>query len=68
MHEGPEGNDSSQPGNRRIRTLLEGNESPLVIRGHKHWSNPFAQFPCGLQVINVDARVVVITASIQNGA
>lgn len=61
MHEGASGLDSSQPGNLMIRSLLEQHPPQLVIRGHKHWDVPFAQYPTGLQVLNVDKRVVILT-------
>jgi Icc protein len=61
MHEGPEGLALDQQGNSKIRDLLERHPPHLVIRGHKHWAEPFAQFPGGLQILNVDARVVILT-------
>lgn len=61
MHDGPDGLENAQPGNSMIRNLLQEEPPGLVIRGHSHWSNPFAEFSCGLQVLNVDARVVVLT-------
>lgn len=61
MHEGPDGLALDQQGNSKIRDLLESHPPHLVIRGHKHWAEPFAQFPGGLQILNVDARVVILT-------
>lgn len=61
MHDGPDGLENAQPGNSMIRDLLQEEPPGLVIRGHSHWLNPFAEFSCGLQVLNVDARVVVLT-------
>jgi 3',5'-cyclic-AMP phosphodiesterase len=61
MHDGPDGCQHAQPGNSMMRNLLQEEPPGLVIRGHSHWANPFAEFPCGLQVLNVDARVVVLT-------
>ncbi len=61
MHEGPDGIESGQRGNAGIRVVLEGQPPRMVIRGHAHWPEPFAQFPGGLQVLNVDARVVILT-------
>jgi len=34
----------------------------LVIRGHAHWKQPFVEFENGLQVLNVDARIVILTS------
>ena len=61
MHDGPDGLESAQPGNSMMRNLLEEEPPGLVVRGHSHWENPFAEFPSGLQVLNVDARVVILT-------
>ena len=61
MHEGPDGIASGQRGNSGIRAVLEGQPPRIVVRGHSHWHEPFAQFPSGLQVLNVDARIVVLT-------
>ncbi len=61
MHDGPEGLEPSQRGSLGIRTLLEESQDALVIRGHSHWDDPFIQFNNGLQVLNVDARIVVLT-------
>jgi len=61
MHEGPNGVDSGQRGNSGIRALLERQPPRLVIRGHAHWDDPFFQHSSGLQVLNVDARIVILT-------
>jgi len=61
MHEGPNGTQPDQRGNTRIREVLEKYAPSLVVRGHAHWQEPFAEFACGLQVLNVDARIVVLT-------
>jgi Icc-related predicted phosphoesterase len=60
-HEGPCGTEAGQRGDFRIRDTLEQHAPRLVIRGHKHWPHPLAQFPSGLQVLNVDKRVVILT-------
>lgn len=61
MHEGPDGPDPSQRGLSQVRDILLELGMGLVVRGHAHWSQPFAEFKSGLQVLNVDARVVVLT-------
>lgn len=61
MHDGPDGLDSGQRGNPQIRAVLENQQPYLAIRGHAHWNEPFAQFSSGLQILNVDARVVILT-------
>lgn len=61
MHDGPDGPESGQRGDAHIRAVLESHSSFLTIRGHTHWDMPFAQFSSGLQILNVDARVVILT-------
>lgn len=61
MHDGPDGSQPAQRGLLRVRELLIESGMGLVIRGHAHWDQPFAEFESGLQVLNVDARVVVLT-------
>jgi Icc protein len=62
LHDGPEGTQSGQSGNSWINELLELKPPGLVVRGHAHWSEPFATTCSGLQILNVDARVVIIEA------
>jgi hypothetical protein len=61
MHEGPDGVHAGQRGSTQVREMLEASGIGLVIRGHAHWDEPFAEFSGGLQVLNVDSRVVVLT-------
>ena len=61
MHEGPDGLEPGQRGQSRVREILLDSRMRLVICGHTHWDRPFVDFECGLQVLNVDARVVVLT-------
>ncbi|WP_339730271.1 metallophosphoesterase family protein [uncultured Gimesia sp.] len=62
MHDGPRGTQPGQQGSPRVRDLLIESPVSLVVRGHSHWDEPFIQFENGTQVLNVDARVVVLTA------
>lgn len=60
LHEGPHGGDH-QPGNRAIRATIEAGAVGLTICGHDHWRAPLAGHDHG-QILNVDARVVVLVA------
>jgi 3',5'-cyclic-AMP phosphodiesterase len=60
LHEGPRGGDQ-QPGNDAIRAAIEAGAVGLTICGHDHWRAPLAVHPRG-QILNVDARVVVLVA------
>lgn len=57
-HEGPSGGPG-QPGHQGIRALLEQARVPLTLCGHVHWDSPLASCGGG-QILNVDARVVVL--------
>lgn len=63
LHEGPDGEDDGpgvhQRGHAGIRATLEAGGVPLAICGHTHWSPPLATLG-PLQILNVDARVVVL--------
>ncbi|XZE56077.1 metallophosphoesterase family protein [Planctomycetaceae bacterium SH139] len=61
MHDGPDAPVSGFRGSPRIREVLGKSEKTLVVRGHSHWPEPLAELPGGTQVLNVDARVVVLT-------
>lgn len=60
-HEGPSGG-AGQPGHGAIRTVLEHTAVPLTLCGHVHWDTPLARCGTG-QILNVDARVVVLVRS-----
>tara|TARA_R110002049_G_scaffold285698_4_gene467064 strand:- start:225708 stop:226523 length:816 start_codon:yes stop_codon:yes gene_type:complete len=60
-HDGPDAPDAGHRGSPRIRQAFEQSEPTLVIRGHAHWKEPFAELSNGTQVLNVDARVVILT-------
>jgi len=59
LHEGPDGAAPDQRGNPQIRAALAG-KRVLVVCGHVHWDSPLADLPGGPQVLNVDARALVL--------
>ncbi len=61
MHEGPGGEDETQPGLPGLQKFLVTREISLVIRGHSHWPHPLAEIAGKLQILNVDARVLILT-------
>lgn len=61
MHDGPRGTQPRQQGSVRVRDLITESQVSLVVRGHSHWDEPFIQYDNGTQVLNVDARVVVLS-------
>ncbi|GAA5509084.1 metallophosphoesterase [Novipirellula caenicola] len=63
LHDGPDVPKSGFRGLPRIREIFERSAHTLVVRGHSHWPEPLAELACGTQVLNVDARVVILTES-----
>lgn len=59
IHESP-----AQPpdlrGREELSEFLSGAEGLLVVCGHCHWPRPLAHLGPGVQVLNVDARVVLL--------
>ncbi|GAB1544518.1 metallophosphoesterase [Scytonema sp. NUACC21] len=60
LHEGPNDIEAKFPGNQSIRAELLKSSDLLVICGHSHWKVPMTALPQGVQVLNVDTRVVVM--------
>lgn len=60
LHEGPHGG-AHQPGHHGIRDTLGRVGVGFTVCGHDHWREPLATIGEG-QVLNVDARVVVLVA------
>lgn len=62
LHDGPDAGPAA-PGSAAVRSALERGAPRLVVRGHCHWESPLATLANGTQVLNVDGRVVVLTAA-----
>ncbi|MCS7466420.1 metallophosphoesterase [Stieleria sp. ICT_E10.1] len=62
MHDGPDVPDFGFRGSPRMRESIESSEPTLIVRGHAHWKEPLATLSNGTQVLNVDARVVILTS------
>lgn len=64
LHQGPdyESGDGTDRrlGSREVRAAVAGAGGMLVACGHAFWKEPLAELPDGPQVLNVDARVVVL--------
>ena len=60
MHEGPDAPKRGFRGAPMVRELIELLRPELVVRGHAHWDEPFVELDGGVQVLNVDARVVIL--------
>ncbi|WP_242040561.1 metallophosphoesterase [Coleofasciculus sp. FACHB-1120] len=63
LHEGPNDPEAKLMGNQSIRAELAAANELLVICGHSHWKVPMTTLFPGVQVLNVDSRVVVLTGA-----
>ncbi|MBC8868261.1 MAG: metallophosphoesterase [Planctomycetes bacterium] len=59
-HDGPNDPVGGHRGSPIIREIVERLRPSLVVRGHAHWKQPLVRLCGGVQVLNVDARVVVL--------
>jgi Icc-related predicted phosphoesterase len=60
LHEGPNGDGRRQDGHPDIRAIIDEHATPLTVCGHLPWESPLSCHPGG-QILNVDARVIVLT-------
>ncbi len=63
MHDGPSIPELGYRGSLDMLKAASCLSRPLIIRGHAHWKQALAELPTGLQILNVDARVVVLRSS-----
>ncbi|MBM82289.1 MAG: hypothetical protein CMJ78_17115 [Planctomycetaceae bacterium] len=59
-HDGPDAPPHGFVGSTLVREALEILQPRLGIRGHAHWNEPFVELDGGVNVLNVDARVVIL--------
>lgn len=62
LHDGPTDSKEQLKGSIAIRDAIRHSSIQLVIRGHAHWKPLLVQLDAGQQVLNVEARVVLLTA------
>jgi Icc-related predicted phosphoesterase len=62
-HDGPDAPAQGFRGSAIVRETFERLRPSLVVRGHAHWPQPLVELSGGVQVLNVDARVVIIRRS-----
>jgi predicted phosphodiesterase len=60
LHEGPDAPGDGRRGSAALRAALEAQDGLLVVCGHSHWEAPLAALAPGVQVLNVDARAVLL--------
>ncbi|WP_197441471.1 metallophosphoesterase family protein [Thalassoglobus neptunius] len=59
LHQGPPGNDCDQRGSLEILEAISSSRDLLIVCGHCHWNDPLSENG-RTQILNVDARVVII--------
>lgn len=62
LHESPGVAELGLIGNERLTRILGRRRVSLVACGHAHWDYPLLELPSGTQVLNVDARCIVLLA------
>jgi 3',5'-cyclic-AMP phosphodiesterase len=62
LHEGPDVPERKLRGNPLIRGAVESWDG-LVVCGHRHWEAPLVTLDGGPQILNVDARAVILRRS-----
>lgn len=60
MHDGPDADESGFKGIQEVREIMELTRPRLVVRGHSHWPRPLVELENDVQVLNVDATVVIL--------
>ncbi len=66
MHDGPGIPELGYRGSQRMLEAISFLAKPLIIRGHAHWKQALAELPTGLQILNVDARVVILRSRVSD--
>lgn len=61
MHDGPSGGQTGFRGIEEALEIIETRCPQLVVRGHCHWPKPLVEVGNGVQILNVDQTVVVLT-------
>ena len=61
LHQGPDADGEDCHGHTAIRAVIDSARAPLTLCGHVHWPDPLAVLSQGGQVLNVDARAVLLT-------
>jgi Icc-related predicted phosphoesterase len=64
LHMGPDAPESDLRGSEVVRRALEEYPPTLVVCGHCHAHQPIHELANGTQVVNVDARVIVVQPAV----
>ncbi len=61
LHETPDYPKDKFEGNEKIRKVIVKSPKNLVICGHKFWNEPLRVLKNGSQILNANARVIILT-------
>ena len=62
MHDGPSGRQTGCRGIDDVLEIVETRCPTMVVRGHCHWPTPWVEVLKGVQILNVDQTVVILTS------
>ncbi len=60
LHEGPSHYAPSLTGNEQVREVLATSPKNTVCCGHRHWPITLVETPKGTQIINLDAKCLIL--------
>jgi len=60
IHEGPNHLDPKMKGNENIRKVIERGPKTVICCGHNHWKQTLVEKENGTQIINADAKCIIL--------
>lgn len=66
LHDGPGISEQGLPGCEQLTEMLEILQPTLIVRGHAVWDTWFVTLRNGTQIVNVDAKVLLLTRKTSN--
>ena len=60
LHEGPNHLDPRMKGNEDIRKVIERSQKTVICCGHNHWKQTLVEKENGTQIINADAKCIIL--------
>ena len=63
LHEGPNNMTPKLQGNDKIRAIIERSQKNIICCGHNHWEQTLVEKENGTQIINADAKCIILKIS-----
>ena len=60
LHQSPNHLDPKLPGNNKIRETIEAGKKTVICCGHSHWKTSLVEMENGTQIINADAKCIIL--------